>query len=565
MLIGNRVCENKMDELSAAHSRIAEEREGWCSRQDLNLYGLPHYHLKVARLPIPPREQREGHETRFVNSFQAFSFRARNFRQNELISIRTKNVDFSGAVPIIPVPMAEKKASDIIGNIRINYDRAHQAIRRDNFDYAIELLADLLKKDTSNIDVRMSLREAALKKAEKKGGFFNKMLSTAGGGHHLAKAQLALKNDPQEALAEAERMLVSDPKNVSALKISADAAIACGYTQTCLRTLTMIHKIAPEDIQANTKLANLYCDLGEPEKAESVYGVLCKHHPNDQDLQMAAKNISARRTLKRGGYEDGKEGTFRKSMKDEGGAKLLEQEQRMHKDADTIASLLEEYERRFETDSNNIKLVKDIAELYTLQKNYYRALEYYNHLQDIPNALDSAIEKNISEVTIKRYNQFIDELDPTAEDYEQQKADYVAMRNEFEFENLVQRVKKYPTDMDARFELGLAYFNREDYGEAIKELQHVQKFPRLQRKAVLYLAKSFAARNMTDLAINSLQKFVEVKADMDEDQKELIYTLANIYEGADRGEEAIAHYKSIYEVDIRFRDVEQKIEDHYRG
>ena len=30
-------------------------RAEWCARQDLNLHALRHYHLKVARLPIPPR------------------------------------------------------------------------------------------------------------------------------------------------------------------------------------------------------------------------------------------------------------------------------------------------------------------------------------------------------------------------------------------------------------------------------------------------------------------------------------------------------------------------------
>ena len=237
----------------------------------------------------------------------------------------------------------------------------------------------------------------------------------------------------------------------------------------------------------------------------------------------------------------------------------------MHKDEETISALLEEYERRFETQPNNIKLVRDIAELYSQQKKYYRALEYYNHLQEIPNALDSAIEKDIAAVTVKRYNQVIDELDPTADDYEQQKADYETLKIEFEFDNLVQRVRKYPTDMDARFELGVAHFKRKDYAATIKEMQHVQKFPRLQRKAVLYLSRAFAARNMTDLAINALQKYVEAKTDMDEDQKELIYTLATIYETADRKPEAIEHYKAIYAVDIAFRDVEKKIEDHYRG
>jgi hypothetical protein len=26
----------------------------WCGQEDSNLHGLPRYHLKVVRLPIPP-------------------------------------------------------------------------------------------------------------------------------------------------------------------------------------------------------------------------------------------------------------------------------------------------------------------------------------------------------------------------------------------------------------------------------------------------------------------------------------------------------------------------------
>ena len=241
--------------------------------------------------------------------------------------------------------MAEKKASDIIGNLRINYDRGVQAIKRENFDYAMELLSDLLNKDPANVDVRFNLREAALGKSEKSGGFFKKMMNTAGGGHHLAKAQLALSNDPLEALKEAELMLVSDPKNVTALKISADAAEKAEFTQTKLKTLIMVHKLAPDDIQANSKLADLYCDLDQPEKGEQIYAVLCKHHPSDQDLMMAAKNISARRTMNRGGYEKGDAGaTFRKSLKDDSEAKILEQEQKGYKDEETLNNLLQEYD-----------------------------------------------------------------------------------------------------------------------------------------------------------------------------------------------------------------------------
>jgi hypothetical protein len=34
-------------------------RAVWCGREDSNLHGLPRQHLKLVRLPIPPRPQLE--------------------------------------------------------------------------------------------------------------------------------------------------------------------------------------------------------------------------------------------------------------------------------------------------------------------------------------------------------------------------------------------------------------------------------------------------------------------------------------------------------------------------
>ena len=38
----------------------------WCARQDLNLHALRHYHLKVARLPIPPRARSPQNKSIFT-------------------------------------------------------------------------------------------------------------------------------------------------------------------------------------------------------------------------------------------------------------------------------------------------------------------------------------------------------------------------------------------------------------------------------------------------------------------------------------------------------------------
>jgi hypothetical protein len=44
-------------EMTRFAKTTVKSKEEWCARQDLNLHALRHYHLKVARLPIPPRAQ----------------------------------------------------------------------------------------------------------------------------------------------------------------------------------------------------------------------------------------------------------------------------------------------------------------------------------------------------------------------------------------------------------------------------------------------------------------------------------------------------------------------------
>jgi hypothetical protein len=50
---------------------------------------------------------------------------------------------------------------------------------------------------------------------------------------------------------------------------------------------------------------------------------------------------------------------------------------------------------------------------------------------------------------------------------------------------------------------------------------------------------------------------------MDDLKKDIIYQLAECYEGLNRPEDAIAEYKLIYSDDIGFRDVADKINAFY--
>ena len=70
-------------------------------------------------------------------------------------------------------------------------------------------------------------------------------------------------------------------------------------------------------------------------------------------------------------------------------------------------------------------------------------------------------------------------------------------------------------------------------------------------------------RGMHDMALSQFEKAMEGKAVFDNQKKELVYLLASVYEQQGKHELAGDHYKSIYEVDISYRDVAEKVEGGY--
>ena len=72
-------------------------------------------------------------------------------------------------------------------------------------------------------------------------------------------------------------------------------------------------------------------------------------------------------------------------------------------------------------------------------------------------------------------------------------------------------------------------------------------------------------RGMYDMAMSQFEKAMEGKSTFDDQKKELMYLLAGVYEQQGKHEEAEAHYKSIYEVDVGYQDVAEKVEGGYTG
>jgi tetratricopeptide (TPR) repeat protein len=432
-------------------------------------------------------------------------------------------------------------------------------------DYAIELLLAILKAEPGFLAGRSTLRKAALKKAGAGAGFLKKFVNSASSSPALAKARLITESQPLEAMFVAEQVLANDPKSSLAHDIFANAAVAAELPRTAILSLEALRQESPADKEISIRLSEAYTAIGQNDKAEAIFAALMKQHPNDPHLHEMAKNISATRTLSEGGYENLADGTgnFRQALRNKAEAATLEQESRITKDAAQSQSLIEQYMARLATEPGNLKLLRNIAELYAQQKDFYNAIDFYNQIEAIPGAMDAALELARNDAIAKRFNQVIEQLDPAQEDYEQQKAALVAQRDAFVLDDCRSRVERYPADKAIRFELGVLYFNLGRLGEALPEFQQAENHPARRLQAMLYSARCLAARNMNDMAARKLQTALKEKVTFDDERKELLYTLGTLLEKTGKAAEAMSHFEQIYEVDMKFRDVAARVDAYH--
>jgi len=465
--------------------------------------------------------------------------------------------------------MAEKSINEISRDARVLFTKGSEAQSRENYDYAIALFNQVLEKEPGFFECRKALREAQFRKAgEGGGGFFKRMMSGAGSSPQVAKAKMAMSKNPAEAMAIAEQILNSDPNSSAAHRIILEAAQALDLPHTGVLSLETLLKNSPKDKGLAIEFAEaLAASGGDASLGEQILSDLLRSRPGDGELSMALKNLSARKTMDKGGYSslEGGQGSFRDILKNKEEAISLEQEKRVVKAGDVAERLIGEYEARLETEPKNLKLIRSLAELYAQKKQFDRALALYDRIRSSEMGNDPSLERSIAETVVRRFDYQVEQLDASAPDYAEQSAKIQAERLNFQITECQKRVEKYPTDLAIRFEMGVLYFQADKFSEAIAEFQKTQSNPHKRGPAMSYLAQCFAKRKMFDLAARTLQNAIKEKPVFDDDKKDLVYNLGCVFESMGKKEEALEQFKVIYEMDISYKDVAAKVDAYYSG
>jgi len=460
--------------------------------------------------------------------------------------------------------MAEKGLNELPRDLRVLYTKGNEALQRDNFDYAIDLFNQVLAKVPGLYECRKALRTAQLSKAGDGKGFVKKLFATAGSQPTIAKGEIALRKDPAEALQIAEHVLNHDPHNSGAHRLVVKAATALEFPRTAVMSLEILTRNSPKDIGLAIEFANGLADTGEVVRAEKILLELKRSLPYDNNLEQALKNISARKTLEKGGYQTIADGTgsYRDILKDKEEAVMLEQENRQVQTEDTASRLIAENEARLKTQPNNIKWLRNLAELYTQKSQFDRALDYFARIKSFDIGADASLDAAIAATRLRKYEHQLSQLDPNAPDFAEKTAQLQAEKQTYELDELRKRAEHYSTDLTIRFELGQLYFRLGKISEAIKEFQRAQVNAHKRIASMNYLALCYSRRGIDDLAASTLQEAIKDKPVFDEEKKELVYNLGSILEKMGKREEAFAQFKQIYAVDSGYKDVESKIDSY---
>jgi tetratricopeptide (TPR) repeat protein len=465
--------------------------------------------------------------------------------------------------------MSLKAERDLNPTNRDRANRAKAAAQSKNYDYAISLLQTVLKDEPLFLDGRRFLRAVEIQKYKALSSFSRQMLSMKVASAAM-KLSTAGKKEAVEQLVLAEEVLALDPFNGKANVMIGDAGTVLGFPEFKAFAYETLAEGKPGDKVILMTLANTYMDLKDPAKAEKTYGRILEIDPRDGDALSGLKNASAANASQKGGWETATD--YREILKDKSESEKLEEQAKVVKSKDTIEEHIQINFAKHEAEPNNPLHSKAIAQLFLQKNDYGSAIQWFQHAFDAGGKIDSSMEKTIGDLRLKKADQELQELrNGLAEQNEPERvaayeAAIVEKEKEIDEVRLFQaeaRVRAQPNEGQFHFDLGDALYRVGQYKRALQELQLSLRQPSVRYQALNLMGQCFRKQGMKDLAIKRFAEAESELREMDELKKEIVYNLGLAYEESKLPDKALEQWKKIYEVDMSYRDVAQRVEASY--
>ncbi|MDD5705714.1 MAG: tetratricopeptide repeat protein [Kiritimatiellae bacterium] len=446
------------------------------------------------------------------------------------------------------------------------FNKGFAAFERGNLDMAVDLLYQCVEMSPGFLRARKFLRAAAIQRYRKRNlSPFSAQLAELAAFPQYLGAMLALKRGQgDKALLACEKLLQRLPLSTRFTCLTAEAAMAAGQIDAALMTLETAVEQMPEDASLLMHLGTAYQRHEDWRKARDTFNALVNLRPHDGVAMKLLKDAEARLSMAgtwdKVGDSEGKEG-FRSLIKDQQAAATLDKQAKSVVSSDDAETLIAEQKARIAAEPKNLNYYRALARLYQQQKRHDEAVKTIEAARAI-NPTDPDLDRALSAAKTLAFDARIEAADAAGD---RAAAEAIAAeRSQFVFDDLVQRVERYPNDLRLRFELGTQYLQYESYDDAIQQLQLAQRSPKERNEALYALARCFRAKGQRDMAVMQLETALEQLPVMDDLRKQVVYELGELQEEAGNLEKAFAYYREVYGADIAFRDISAKMERMYK-
>lgn len=456
------------------------------------------------------------------------------------------------------------------------FERGKTMADSSQYDYAIECYILGLKVDPDNVNQHEALIEVAKRRKVAGGKPAPVMDKIKGGG-----------KDPVDRFLHAEMLWAKEPLNKQLMLIAMERAVEVDQVRDDLNMGEIANWIGelildqnqydkPLSKQDLVKLRDLFRAIGVyPKAIDACRRALAMDRLNPE-LNTTLKNLEAELTLQTGKFDQmGKDSSFVDKVKDQAKQTDLERQDRLSKTDRDLDSLIETRRLELEADPSDpiriAKLAASLAEKETDEtqeeaiKLYKQLLEKTGHSNYKSEAGRIRIRQLGRHARLAKRDADLKPQDKKLAEIAQEK---LRQLRQFELDEFTDRVKTYPSDMEARFRMGelLYMFKRND--DAIAAFQTTKLTPKYRAASCEYLGRCFLAQGWLDEAIQSLRDGIEAYDRMDDKLGlDLRYRLMGALEkfaiqhrDIEAAREAVKWGSQVLQSNINHRDIKPRME-----
>lgn len=441
------------------------------------------------------------------------------------------------------------------------FERAEQVADTDNFDYAIDMYIEGLRRSPDSLENgHIALRKISLirqGKGGKKASFKAKMKLTGG-------------KTPMDKMLNAELLLAKDPDHLPYAEAMLSAAVAGGYARTAewIANLVFEANVASDkpSIATYVLLKDSYSELKLFSEAVKVCRYAVKMRPEDSALADELRDLSAQMTMQKGKY--GQEGDFTNSMLDKDKQRKIYEQQRNVKTVDFQTKAIEEAKKAVVDDPNSQFNVLALTQALFDTKTRHGCEQAVTVLRDaFARSGEFAFKKREGEYIVKRLAleareaKLSHKKDPQDEALSKAYAIAVKKVNMARMMHFKACVAQYPTDLMMKYEYALCLVSENKYDDAIPLFQDAQREPRRKLLAMNETGLCFFFKGWYADAIDIFLQGIEAcETSEGKIVKDIRYNLARSYEEDGQTDKALMMFRKLAQLDFGYKDVSVKVD-----